>query len=140
MFYWSTLLEKGCYHYTLPSVGNSWGVANTPQGVHYTRFLTVYLKRTHLKGVTCPQSRRRSLSLPGASHRIPSPGVQAVSKQCEEKEVFCHEDHDELQKAVSYCPQCPGAICEECVRFHNPKRLSRCSQPCHLIALCEKEA
>ena len=31
-----------------------------------------------------------------------------MSKQCEEKEVFCHKDHDELQKAVSYCPQCPG--------------------------------
>ena len=29
----TTLLEKGCYHYTLPSVGNSWGVVNTPQGV-----------------------------------------------------------------------------------------------------------
>ena len=31
-----------------------------------------------------------------------------MSKQCEEKEVFCHEDHNEPQKAVSYCPQCPG--------------------------------
>ena len=41
-----------------------------------------------------------------------------MSKQCEEEDVFCHEDHDEPQKAVSYCPQCPGAICEECVQVH----------------------
>ena len=32
--------------------------------------------------------------------------------------MFCHEDHDEPQKAVSYCPQCPGAICEDCVQVH----------------------
>ena len=32
-----------------------------------------------------------------------------MSKQCKEKEVFCHEDHNEPQKAVSYFPQCPGA-------------------------------
>ena len=44
-----------------------------------------------------------------------------MSKQCEEKEVFCHEDHDEPQKAVSYCPQCPGAICEECIQFHKSR-------------------
>ena len=41
-----------------------------------------------------------------------------MSKKCEEKELFCHEDHDEPQKAVFYCPQCPGAICEECVQLH----------------------
>ena len=46
-----------------------------------------------------------------------------MSKQCEEKEVFCHEDHDEPQKAVSYCPQCPGAICEECVQVHRSKKI-----------------
>ena len=46
-----------------------------------------------------------------------------MSKQCEEKEVFCHEDHDEPQKAVFYCPQCPGAICEECVQLHRSKKI-----------------
>ena len=46
-----------------------------------------------------------------------------MSKQCEEKEIFCHEDHDEPQKAVSYCPQCPGAICEECVQIHRSKKI-----------------
>ena len=52
-------------------------------------------------------------------------GRKAVSKQCEEKDVFCHEDHDEPQKAVAYCPQCPGAICEECVQVHRSKKLYR---------------
>ena len=67
------------------------------------------LKRTLLKGVTCPQCQEAFTVPAGGFARIPSPGVQAVSKQCEEKEVFCHEDHNEPQKAVSCFPQCPGA-------------------------------
>ena len=55
----------------------------------------------------------------------PFAGRKAASQQCEEKEVFCHEDHDEPQKAVSYCPQCPGAICEDCVQVHRSKKIYR---------------
>ena len=43
--------------------------------------------------------------------------------------MFCHEDHDEPQKAVAYCSQCPGAICEECVRFHKSKRALKSHSP-----------
>ena len=45
-----------------------------------------------------------------------------MSKQYKKKEAFCHEDHHEPQKAISYCPQCPGAICKECVQFHKSKK------------------
>ena len=74
------------------------------------------------RGVSCQQCLH-TFAVPAegfAPH--PFAGRQAVSKQCQEAEVFCHEDHDEPQKAVSYCPQCPGAICEECVRFHKSKK------------------
>ena len=54
---------------------------------------------------------------------------EALSKQCEGKEMFCYEDHDEPQKAVAYCPQCPGAICEECVRFHKSKKALKSHSP-----------
>ena len=54
---------------------------------------------------------------------------EALSKQCEGKEMFCYEHHDERQKAVAYCPQCPGAICEECARFHRAKRAFKSHSP-----------
>ena len=70
------------------------------------------------RGVTCPQCREVFPVPSGGFAPHPFAGRKAASKQCEGKEVFCHEDHDEPQKAVSYCPQCPGAICEDCVQVH----------------------
>ena len=74
------------------------------------------------RGVSCQQCLHTFAVPAGGFAPHPFAGRQAVSKQCQETEVFCHEDHDEPQKAVSYCPQCPGAICEECVRFHKSKK------------------
>ena len=69
-----------------------------------------------LRGVTCPLCREVFPVPSGGFMPHPFAGRKAASQQCEEKEAFCHEDHDEPQKAVSYCPQCPGAICEDCVQ------------------------
>ena len=75
------------------------------------------------RGVTCQQCQEEFSVPSGGFAPHPFAGRKAVSKQCEEKEIFCHEDHDEPQKAVSYCPQCPGAICEECVQIHRSKKI-----------------
>ena len=81
------------------------------------------------RGVTCPLCRE-VFSVPSGGFALhPFAGRKAASKQCEEKEVFCHEDHDEPQKAVSYCPQCPGAICEDCVQVHRSKKIYKSHTP-----------
>ena len=46
-----------------------------------------------------------------------------MSKQCEERELFCHEDHDQPQKAMAYCPQCSVTLCEECVKVHRSLKI-----------------
>ena len=75
------------------------------------------------RGVTCPLCREVFPVPSGGFALHPFAGRKAASKQCEGKEVFCHEDHDEPQKAVSYCPQCPGAICEDCVQVHRTMKI-----------------
>ena len=75
------------------------------------------------RGVTCQQCQEVFPVPSGGFPPHQLAGRKAVSKQCEEKDAFCHEDHDEPQKAVAYCPQCPGAICEECVQVHRSKKI-----------------
>ena len=75
------------------------------------------------RGVTCQQCQEVFPAPSGGFPPHQLAGRKAVSKQCEEKDAFCHEDHDEPQKAVAYCPQCPGAICEECVQVHRSKKI-----------------
>ena len=82
-----------------------------------------------LRGVTCPLCREVFPVPSGGFALHPFAGRKAASKQCEGKEVFCHEDHDEPQKAVSYCPQCPGAICEDCVQVHRTMKIFKSHTP-----------
>ena len=75
------------------------------------------------RGVTCQQCQEVFSVPSGGFAPHPFAGRKAVSKQCEEKELFCHEDHDQPQKAVAYCPQCPGAVCDECVQAHRSMKI-----------------
>ena len=81
------------------------------------------------RGVTCQQCQEVFPVPSGGFPPHPFAAREALSKQCEGKEMFCYEDHDELQKAVAYCPQCPGAICEECVRFHRARKALKSHSP-----------
>ena len=79
--------------------------------------------------MTC-QLCQEAFSVPsGGFAPHPFAGRKAVSKQCEEKEMFCHEDHDQPQKAVAYCQQCPGAVCEECVQVHRSMKALKSHSP-----------
>ena len=81
------------------------------------------------RGVTCQQCQEVFPVPSGGFAPHPFAGRKAVSKQCEEKELFCHEDHDEPQKAVAYCPQCPGAVCDECVQVHRSMKALKSHSP-----------
>ena len=68
--------------------------------------------------MTCQQCQEAFPVPSGGFAPHPFAGRKEVSKQCEEKDVFCHEDHDDPQKAVAYCSQCSVTLCEECVKVH----------------------
>ena len=70
--------------------------------------------------MTCPQCQEALLTSKGL---MPQPFSGSRWANVVRRLIY-HEDHDEVQKAMSYCPYCPGVFLRSAFSFRNPKRLS----------------